>query len=117
MKIDLMELAAQVAVEVMEDRPDSKARFSGCNEPEPYIMRDGFPVPWIPKPYPTDWSAAGEVLEKLDAWDWQLISHGEGVTMTIFKDGTHYEVTAPTAPLAICLAALKAVRSTATPST
>ena len=56
----------------------------------------------------TDWAAVGEVMDSLDDWDWQLISHGEGVTMTIFKDATHYEATAPAAPLAICRAAYKA---------
>ena len=59
--------------------------------------------------YSTDWAAVGEVLDKLDAWSWELINHGEGVTMTIFKDATHYEATADTVPLAICRAALKAV--------
>jgi hypothetical protein len=28
--------------------PDGFARFSGCNEPEPYTLEGGIPVPWKP---------------------------------------------------------------------
>ena len=59
--------------------------------------------------YSTDIAAAWEVVERFKDWDWKLYSHGEGESFVIYKDGTHYEATAPTAPLAICRAALKAV--------
>ncbi len=47
------ELDALVA-ELIGKGPAGKARFSGCNEPEPYtINKDGNAVPWHPKPYST----------------------------------------------------------------
>lgn len=58
--------------------------------------------------YSTDIAAAWEVVEKFRDYDWKLYSHGEGETMVIYKDGTHYEGDASTAPLAICRAAIKA---------
>ncbi len=123
------ELDVLVMVEVMEDRPDGEARFSGCNEPEPYIMRDGFPVPWIPKPYSTDWAAAGEVLKRMRALGFEVSLDDDSCggaphwRAVFSKNGNRYEyirtktldsyevkVESPL-PLAICLAALIAVRA------
>ena len=65
---------------------------------------------WSPT---TDIAAAWEVVKTMDAWDWQLTSHGEGVTMVIYKDEGGFEVMAETASLAICRVALAVVESEA----
>jgi len=58
----------------------------------------------------TDIADAWTVVQKFKDYDWKIESHGDGETFTIYKDGTHYCGDAPTAPLAICRAALKAIK-------
>ena len=68
---------------------------------------------WFYSPYreySTDIAAAWQVVEQFKDYNMQLDGHGDGWTFHIFKDATCYEADAPTAPLAICRAALKATQ-------
>ena len=71
---------------------------------------------WDPKPYSTDIAAVWEVVEKLhqDYHDIQLENDCEEHTEDVwFVQIMPIRAKAPTAPLAICRAALKAVASAA----
>lgn len=109
-----------------------------CDSEEYYAtcLRCGYPIAWgstsslrpedrpkgpctlPPKPRSTNIAAAWEVLEALRANGWVVLvaAHAEGYEVTLdkthntFLSGDYYwELRAPTAPLAICIAALQAV--------
>lgn len=76
----------------------------------------GAPYPECPRHYSTDIAAAWEVVEKDDGWghDWRVkrwVSSSKPYSCTAERtaDGQNFYAEAETAPLAICLAALKAV--------
>lgn len=65
--------------------------------------------------YSTDFAAAWQVQshfhpdDSLDGYNVEMQGHGGGYSFGIYKDGTCYWGEGPTAQLAICRAALKAV--------
>ena len=91
------------------NQADEYLYLIGCEESYP----DCAP-PWRPS---TDWAAAGEVIEKLHSPDASItletgIRNGESVWWCVFiiDDDRHKYAAADTPQLAICRAALKAVK-------
>lgn len=68
---------------------------------------------WTPLPFSQEISVAWQVVEHFADYNVQLDGQGERWTFHIFKDAVCHEWTSETAPLAICLAALKATEAEA----
>ncbi len=99
---------------------DWMAKCDKCNIETSGGSREMCPASGHTQPYSTDIAAAWTVVEKLRcAWDFSLQvfaeEGGTGACFTVMgetfrSDGSHmFSAEADTAPLAICLAALKAV--------
>lgn len=105
------ELDALVAEKVMGIKLPTALIYRPCDVPDPKVLDD-----IILPHFSTDIAAAWEVVEKMKSFQLNL-SNGNGYWACFFKDNTKngewscpttitYE-SAETAPLAICLAALK----------
>ena len=58
--------------------------------------------------YSTDIAAAWEVVRVFSTWPWCFTSSGDTFKFDLGYEGERYSAIAETAPMAICLAALKA---------
>lgn len=122
MEIDSMEAGPELDAQIAEEVMGSEAKiFSAPDVRDPLRchVRDANGE-WATFEPSTDWSAAGEVLKRMQKLGWtyfQLEYHRSIAWCAEFQRraesgfGTYCAFSQPTGPLAICLAALKAVRA------
>lgn len=106
------ELDALIAEKVM-GRPTERYAGAVVFSVDPNSIQGVYPLDYIVPHYSTDIAAAWEVVEKVYDWNFRL-ERFEGLSKDyygaqFFLNGEWHYGEADTAPLAICLAALKAV--------
>ena len=108
--MDNRELDALVAEKVMDYRKDRAGNLLPPNflgTPWQALVNSGAP------PFSTDIAAAWQVIERWDeqGWDWEITTGKNNIHVWVLTDNERvfaHRGIAPEAPLAICLAALKA---------
>lgn len=84
--------------------------------PESYTQADHWIIPDLPNLSTTDWhpsinmSDAWIVVERLRGdYDFDICTRSRGIIVQLWTESNRFKIEADTAPLAICLASLKAV--------
>lgn len=106
----------EIDAEVAEDVFGKQVTWIADDEPHAWSgvgSEPGFQESTKVPAYSTDISAAWMIIADIEWWGWELNGAGDmGVVVCYLNPGgTPYRAEADTAPLAICRAALKAVRS------
>jgi hypothetical protein len=122
MDIDTMEAGRELDALIAEEVMGFAVSMDGCDKPRIEEIINGRSRYDVLPPYSTSISAAWEVVEKIKSMGlavwlgfeggrWQAIFGIENKYVVLPEAGGDYEALAPTAPLAICRAALRAVAS------
>ncbi len=81
-----LEQGTVLVVRPISEQPDGAARFSGCDEPEPYVMKGGHAVPWKPGKCP--FGGPGSTRWVRETWKARLTKTGIRPGVMVFYKAT-----------------------------